>query len=692
MQTTLYYLRAVLNAAVGYQGMHLPYWREQLEEVEGEVRRLIRGYEGIPTEVSWCVLRLPTAYYGEGMPTVGEAYRAHTARMLSRMCHNQEEVVRRVSYHAVAEVQKEENMCLRYVWHRRRRLAAGKKERMWRALQAVLPGEEHMLATNRTCGRRGPILVLDTDFGGAAHGTVRWIRKEGVSMEVLHVRRKDMKEYKMAGLHHAEFCWDTRVVEWGVYRWMMRRARRQEDRTRWSRRMRKMWNEWVALWGIQKRKPRCGRGEGAQQERVVLDRGERDKARPGILLSAPLGLKGPRGKVQSATGQWYDVHADMFRKDNIPEGAGQGDQCWRCTKEAGQILWPVPRMTACAFPNATMRTTDTRGQWWGPVLLLKEMQEDEEAQGDAEVWWGEEKEGKRTGVQLGWDTVRGLQEEDDGVAVSFRMTDTGGPAEEAPIVPVGHKCGESARRIRLTVHGLPADRVWYLVLVQAYLEQGRAERDRAWCHGVVVTNGWRASTDNKWAVYRGVRELSVEDGVREYGIGRHRVYCHYPRDVVRIPAPTEERVVLFLDGSGVEGQPPMAGAAAVRVKGVGQVTESVVEKMVYGAVSHGEVQAVADVVGEIGEDVRKVWMVVDVEADMASLRRLASRPLHEALNTGLASQVYAIWHGLEMKKVPLVIHLVKQESHRAGVGNHEADGAAQPVDKEQEPEWRVPER
>ena len=352
----------------------------------------------------------------------------------------------------------------------------------------------------------------------------------------------------------------------------------------------------------------------------------------------------------------------MFQKDNIPEGAGQGDQCSRCTKEAGQIPWPVLPMTAWAFPNATMRTTDTRGQWWGPVLRLpKELREDEEAQGDVEVWWGEEKEGKRTGVQLGWDTVRGLQEEDDGVAVSFRMTDTGRPDEEAPIVPVGHKCGESARRIRLTVHGLPADRVWYLVLVQAYLEQGRAKGDRAWCHGVVVTKGWIARTDNKWAVYRGVRELSIGDGVKEYGIGRHKVYCHYPREVVRIPEPTEERVVLFLDGSGVEGQPPMAGAAAVRVKGVGQVTESVVEKMVYGAASHGEVQAVVDVVGEIGEDVREVWMVVDAEADMASLRRLTSKPLHEALGTGLASQVYAIWHGLEMKKVPLVIHLVKQE-------------------------------
>ena len=332
-------------------------------------------------------------------------------------------------------------------------------------------------------------------------------------MEVLQLRRKDMKEYRKAGLHHAEFYRDTKVVEWGVYRWMMRRARGQEDRTRWSRRMRKMWNEWVALWGIQKRKPRCGRGEGAQQERVVLDTGERDRARPGILLCAPLGLKGPRGKVQSATGQWYDVHADMFRKDNIPEGAGQGDQCSRCTKEAGQIPWPVLRMTAWAFPNATMRTTDT-----------KEVQEDEGAQGDVEVWWGEEKEGKRTGVPLGWNTVRGLQEEDDGVAVSFRMTDTGRPDEEAPIVPVGHKCGESARRIRLTVHGLPADRVWYLVLVQAYLEQGRAKGDRAWCHGLVVTKGPRARTDSKYAVYRGVRELSIEDGVREYGIGRHRVY------------------------------------------------------------------------------------------------------------------------------------------------------------------------
>ena len=237
-------------------------------------------------------------------------------------------------YHVITQVQKKENMCPRYVWQRRRWLAAGRKEHMWRVLQAVLLGEQHMSATNRTCGRRGPILVLDPDFGRAAHGTVQWVRKEGVSIEVLHLRRKDMKEYKKARLHHADFFLDSRIVEWGVYKWMMRRARGQEDHARWDRRVRKMWNQWVALWGNKRKRTRRGRGVEAIPEGLVLGRGERDKARTGILLCAPLGLKGPKGKVQSKNRQWYDVHADMFRRDNIPETSA-GDAPRRLGRACG---------------------------------------------------------------------------------------------------------------------------------------------------------------------------------------------------------------------------------------------------------------------------------------------------------------------------------------------------------------------
>ena len=143
----------MLDAVIGYQGIHLPYCTGQPEEVEREVQGLIRGYEGIPMEVQRCVLQSPTAYYGEGMPTAGEAYRAHAARALNRMCNNQEKMVCRVCYHAGMEVQREENMCPSFVWYRKWRLVAGKGEHMWHVLQAVLAGDQHMLATNRKCGR-----------------------------------------------------------------------------------------------------------------------------------------------------------------------------------------------------------------------------------------------------------------------------------------------------------------------------------------------------------------------------------------------------------------------------------------------------------------------------------------------------------------------------------------------------------
>ena len=154
------------------------------------------------------------------------------------------------------------------------------------------------------------------------------------------------------------------------------------------------------------------------------------------------------------------------------------------------------------------------------------------------------------------------------IMVCFKMADKVWLVQEAPLVPVGQNCGERASRIRLMVHRLPTDKVWYLVLVQATLEQGRASGDRAWCHGVVVTKDWSVRTDNSSAVYKGVKEISIHARVRTYDIGRHTVYCYYPKEVARVPEPTDGRIVVFLDGSGKEGQPFKAGAAEVQVKGL----------------------------------------------------------------------------------------------------------------------------
>ena len=67
--------------------------------------------------------------------------------------------------------------------------------------------------------------------------------------------------------------------------------------------MGRMRKEWVVQCRIMRKAQRRGGGERAVQEKV-LDRGESEKARPGILLCAPLGPKWPRGKVQGTSGQW----------------------------------------------------------------------------------------------------------------------------------------------------------------------------------------------------------------------------------------------------------------------------------------------------------------------------------------------------------------------------------------------------
>ena len=137
------------------------------------------------------------------------------------------------------------------------------------------------------------------------------------------------------------------------------------------------------------------------------------------LVCAPLGLKGPRGKVQSEDDKWFDAHADMFRKDTIVAGKGGHDRCWRCTKEAGLVPWPVLRMVNWAFPDATVWGAEDRGRWWEPVLRPRnEIDDGEEVEeGAKEVWWGEEPADRRAGVQIQWDTARGLQKGDEGVAV-----------------------------------------------------------------------------------------------------------------------------------------------------------------------------------------------------------------------------------------------------------------------------------
>ena len=76
-------------------------------------------------------------------------------------------------------------------------------------------------------------------------------------------------------------------MEWGVYKWMMQRARGHEIGTRSDTLTRQMRKKWVAQWGITKKARRCGGGEREVQDKV-LERGEREEAEGGhtVMCSA----------------------------------------------------------------------------------------------------------------------------------------------------------------------------------------------------------------------------------------------------------------------------------------------------------------------------------------------------------------------------------------------------------------------
>jgi hypothetical protein len=150
---------------------------------------------------------------------------------------------------------------------------------------------------------------------------------------------------------------------------------------------------------------------------------------------------------------------------------------------------------------------------------------------------------------------------------------------------------------------------------------------------------------------------------------------HFPMDLVLLPQPTSTVMVVGVDSSAEVGRQGLTAAQA-SVSWTGREVHLLTASHIFGAASHGETQGVADVLETVPPEVEDLWLVVDSEADVHSLSRLAHLPLHQALATGLGTQVHAIFRALVGRVSHLRIHLVKVESHRFSALNHVADASA----------------
>ena len=101
---------------------------------------------------------------------------------------------------------------------------------------------------------------------------------------------------------------------------------------------------------------------------------------------------------------------------------------------------------------------------------------------------------------------------------------------------------------------------------------------------------------------------------------------------------------------------------------------------IFGASSHGELKTLAIVVDAVNDthqaprdQTHHVWVVMDAAVDFKIVRRLARQPLLKATDSSLGTQALHLWTALRHPPKHVVLHPVKQESHRYSLGNGHID-------------------
>ena len=163
-QSLAYYVTGVLNAAIGFQALHLTH------------------------------------------PT--------TALLLHRMTHNHSPEVREVTTIRLQAAQRARNTCPRWVLHQTG-MPTNMNTRLWNHLQLLLPSPHHAILTNHTCPEEGPLAVLCGDLHHHLKDTIHTIDVVGASITVVYVTLPQMRVLHHSGAHHTPFL---QLPEWPQYR------------------------------------------------------------------------------------------------------------------------------------------------------------------------------------------------------------------------------------------------------------------------------------------------------------------------------------------------------------------------------------------------------------------------------------------------------------------------------------------
>ena len=410
---------------------------------------------------------------------------------------------------------------------------------------------------------------------------------------------------------------------------------------------------------------------------------------PAVLLLAHNGLKVNLRPGKTQGNLWMlppstarKFHPPLFPQDPL---RGTPTTCLQCGPLALAGPWPILQLLARQHHTPMAPTTPEQHQW------LHTHFEPAPADGLATVTWESDTTAEWL-IQLGMFHTK-HPDLTSPVLARHRST-----TPEAPAYPVKHRCLRGVPETQ-TIEWTTYHPKWAFTDSSIYTTTSCRDTKRN--HESVQRNAAATEIIRQRIRVHATPEIEPATTIQWATIAEEtHVHAYQPTSPCRLPQRDDQNTVIFAGASGTMSLTPAASGAALELgpDATGQLRQHhLTGTTIFGASSNGELKTLAiivDAVGTISEAPHgqppHVWVVVDAAADFQIIRRLARQPLNKATDSSLGTKALHLWMVLRNLPGHMVLHLVKQESHRYNLGNghidpHAHNQLAEHVPSPQEP-------
>ena len=668
-QSLAYYLTGVLNASIGFQALHLTHPTTALQPATRAVTKAWAAHGGWPSSIPTRAIRAAWPHYGHAIEDVVKAaYTGHTALLLHRMTHNHSPEVREVATIRLQAAQRARNTCPRWILHQTG-MPTSMNTRLWNHLQLLLPSPHRAILTNHTCPEEGPLTILCGDLHHHPKGTINTIDLVGASITVVYVTLPLMRVLHHSGAHHTPFPQLPEGPQYRLFHQYLTQTARAVGRTLpGSNDMRTAYRD------FKKQRPRPIPGTppyaptGSKHEPVPPVAGP---VPPLTLLLALNEAKPTQTTVIHQGVKWRILKHHMTAQDlpKVPQDSKSTPRtCWACDPEAPTTPCPVFHLIARHHTNPTTHLPALAYALIAPWFHRTDAN-------PAVAWNPDHTPQWLFTTMPTWPRLYPA-----GVAIRYSMYEPSRTGKhEHPYYPLHHSCHTPEHRTQaLTCHDLNLDTAYILHYIYSYLTQGQPEQ------GLIAMSPQAKHIISNGTGLYATLILQPTTPVAHLTTGL-AIYAYLPMNPCRLPQPTPADRLFFTDASGESALTFIAGGDILQLTHIGghYHMDHHTSHTTYGASSHGELAAMADVIAEIAAHlpahlphILRVWFVVDATVDTHVLLRIARQPLHKATATSLGTQALLLWKALHSLPPYVQLHILKQESHRHQYGNGKVDNQA----------------